>query len=216
MRSMSLWQAFVQFASHRSTSLLLVIWLGFLVSRFALSAPIESDEIVLAFVVMLYWPFQEWWMHRWLLHMRPVRIFGKTWESHFAKVHRLHHESPEDLRYVYLPLRDILSSLFAFVCISALLARQASWVCTFMAAATFSTLVYEWTHSLCHTTYKPKRFWFRKIWQLHRWHHYKNEAYWFSFTVPYLDQWLGTGPDHKAVPKSPTVRRLLGSDAQSD
>ena len=72
------------------------------------------------------------------------------------------------------------------------------------------TLLYEWTHYLTHTRYKPKGKYYRRIWQLHRWHHYKHEGYWFSFTVPYLDGWFGTGPDPKEVERSPTARTLGG------
>jgi hypothetical protein len=35
-----------------------------------------------------------------------------------------------------------------------------------------------------------------------------NEHYWFAFTVPAIDRWLGTGPDPHHVARSPTVRSL--------
>jgi sterol desaturase/sphingolipid hydroxylase (fatty acid hydroxylase superfamily) len=83
-----------------------------------------------------------------------------------------------------------------------------------MATASACTILYEWVHFLTHTDYKPKGSYYRRIWKLHRWHHYKNEHYWFSFTVPWIDAWLGTGPSPQDVPRSPTARDLRPSPSE--
>ena len=89
---MTLGAAFRYFATHSSPWLLFVICSSFWSTRayLALSgnSPFTSLELYIAFGVLTYWPFQEWWMHRWLLHLGSIKIFGKTIEPHFAKTHR--------------------------------------------------------------------------------------------------------------------------------
>jgi sterol desaturase/sphingolipid hydroxylase (fatty acid hydroxylase superfamily) len=67
---------------------------------------------------------------------------------------------------------------------------------------------YEWTHYLIHTSYRPKRRFYRYIWRAHRLHHFKNEHYWFGVTVHLADHVLRTFPAKEAVETSPTARTL--------
>ena len=148
-------------------------------------------------------------MHRLLLHLPPVAIGGRKVEFEFARKHRLHHEDPTRVDLIFLPLSAVLSALIVLLALSWWIGHgDAAYVALFMATASFSTLVYEWTHYLTHSPYKPRSRYFRTIWKQHRWHHYKNEHYWFSFTMPWLDSWLGTGPDVQLVNASGTARHL--------
>ncbi len=211
---MTLGAAFRYFVTHPSPWLLLAICSSFWGTRAYLALtgqdPFNSVELYVAFGILIYWPFQEWWMHKWLLHFGTIKIFGKTFEPHFAKTHRFHHEEPENMKFTFLPAAHILSSLVVFTGVGYLVTSSIAHTAVFMGCASLSTLLYEWTHYLTHTRYKPRGKYYRRIWQLHRWHHYKHEGYWFSFTVPYLDGWFGTGPDPKEVERSPTARTLGG------
>ncbi len=69
-------------------------------------------------------------------------------------------------------------------------------------------LRYEWSHFLIHTPYVPKTRWYRGIWRNHRLHHFKHEGYWMGVTSNLGDRVLGTNPDQRTVPKSPTARTL--------
>lgn len=80
---------------------------------------------------------------------------------------------------------------------------------TFLVCIAVAGLVYEWTHYLIHTDYKPKTAVYRSIWRNHRNHHYKNEHYWFTVTSSgTADRVLQTYPDPAAVENSPTVKNL--------
>jgi hypothetical protein len=204
----SLRDAFHVFIRHPSPFILLFITGSFWVFRLTHQAEWTNTDTFLAAGVVLYWPFQEWWMHRWLLHLKPIQIGSKTIELDFAEKHRLHHENPTDIPLIFLPIQTIFASLLFFSGIVYALSGSFVTVATFMGAASFSTLLYEWTHYLTHTQYKPASSFYRQIWKQHRWHHYKNEAYWFSFTIPYIDGWMGTGPPVKSVPNSDTARTL--------
>ena len=80
---------------------------------------------------------------------------------------------------------------------------------TFLVSVAGLGLVYEWTHYLVHSDYRPRSTAFRAVWRNHRLHHYKNEHYWFTVTsAGTADRLLGTYPEPSAVETSPTVRRL--------
>lgn len=211
----TLTQAFRVFTRHTSPLLLILILLSFLAFRLTSEQSFGSIEILLALGVMLYWPFQEWWMHRALLHLPPISWRGQSYEMNFARIHRLHHADPRDLELAFLPPAVVITSLIAFTSLfywsSGSFERTATW----MVAASLSTLTYEWVHFLTHTDYKPRGSYYRRIWKLHRWHHYKNEHYWFSFTVPWVDQWFGTGPQPTEVPHSPTAKSLRPSPTEA-
>ena len=196
------------FLSHRSPWLLILILSALLAGRLVDSTPLSSSECLIALTASLYWPFQEWWMHRWLLHLKPYQLFGWRIEPSFARLHRLHHEDPKDIPLSFLPTSTIFGALIGFSALIYWLSGSQALTLSWMSAATVSTILYEWVHFLTHTDYRPRGRYYRAIWKLHRWHHYKNEAYWFSFTVPWIDRLFGTGPDPKEVPKSPTVQKL--------
>jgi sterol desaturase/sphingolipid hydroxylase (fatty acid hydroxylase superfamily) len=68
--------------------------------------------------------------------------------------------------------------------------------------------VYEWTHFLIHSAYRPRHALYRRMWRAHRLHHFRNERYWFGVTTHLGDRLLGTFPDRDEVPRSPTARTL--------
>ncbi|NED61599.1 sterol desaturase family protein, partial [Streptomyces sp. SID10244] len=74
-------------------------------------------------------------------------------------------------------------------------------------------IVYEWTHYLIHTDYRPRSRLYRATWRNHRFHHYRNEHYWFTVTTSgTADRLLRTYPDPASVPTSPTAKNLHGRD----
>ena len=72
------------------------------------------------------------------------------------------------------------------------------------------TLHVEWSHFLIHTDYKPKTRPYRHLYDNHRWHHYRNEHYWFGITSTIGDQVLRTAPGRDEVPVSATAKSLPG------
>ena len=114
-KTLTLSEAWVIFVKHPSPAVLLMIFMGFVGARlWVVEDPLIWQEALMVLGVMLYWPFQEWWMHRVLLHLKPIRIFGKEYEASFARIHRLHHEDPKDIPLSFLPLSVIFNSLILF------------------------------------------------------------------------------------------------------
>ena len=79
---------------------------------------------------------------------------------------------------------------------------------SFYVAGFAMALLYEWSHFLIHTDYKPKTRAYRHLYDNHRWHHYRNEHYWFGITSTIGDQVLRTAPGRDDVPVSATAKSL--------
>lgn len=172
--------------------------------------PIRKAEIPLALAVAAWWPLQEWLAHKHLLHLEPFEVGGTRIDPEFARAHRAHHREPRDIDNTLLPLAVLKSAIVANTALWSLLVRDRRLAATGRAVYSTAALVYEWTHFLVHTAYKPRSEFFARIRRNHRNHHYKNEGYWFGFTFPAVDAWLGTEPDPRSVPRSATARDLHG------
>ena len=189
------------------TRLLLLQCLISLAIRCSLEAPTWIDgAIVLG--VMFWWPLQEWLAHLYILHARPKKIGSFTFDSKAARVHRFHHAHPWDLKAIFVPPEVILALMPLHFAFWYIVTPSFSLCWTGMVAFTAASLIYEWIHLFCHVAYRPKTVYFRKVQQNHRAHHFKNEHYWHAFTVPWIDQLFGTGPDPKDTPRSSTTKTL--------
>jgi sterol desaturase/sphingolipid hydroxylase (fatty acid hydroxylase superfamily) len=129
--------------------------------------------------VVVWWPVQEWLAHELILHAPP--------------------------RKVVLILLAVAVSPLVWLGIARGRPKVAA---TGLAATAAMTLVYEWSHFLTHTSHRPRRQWYRTLQRRHRLHHFKDEHNWYGFTMPFVDDLLGTAPDPAGLPTSPTVRTL--------
>ncbi len=173
-------------------------------------------DLVVAGLLIAFQPFSEWLIHVGLLHSKPRRLGPLTIDPPTAQVHRFHHRHPTALKTVLLPWLGVLFILPGIAATMWLL----SWPWTLLGGdhtALFLTATlcgyallatYEWCHFIIHTPYRPKTRYYKSIWRSHRLHHFKNEHFWFGVSSDAADRVLGTFPDHRAVPKSRTVRNL--------
>ena len=163
-------------------------------------------DLPLALGVAAAWPLQEWVLHKAVLHQPPMRIGGRSWEPPHVRRHRLHHLEPWRLDLTLLPL--YVHALAPAVVLVAVWLLPATLAATTVAVYFAMALQYEWIHFLVHTRYRPRGRLYRSLWRNHRLHHFKNEAYWFGFTVATVDGWFGTAPNPRDVATSPTARTL--------
>ena len=166
-------------------------------------------------------PFVEWVIHKYLLHLRPVRVLGRPVEFYGSIQHRNHHLDPADLGRVLLKPIEVISFIvqiaLVLMLITLAVASLAGWAVmplalTAIAFAYLGLLRYEWSHFLIHTPYVPKTRWYRAIWRNHRLHHFKHEGYWMGVSSNLGDRLLRTNPDQRTVAKSPTARTLGAED----
>lgn len=209
-RSITLGEAFTEFTRWPSPRIIATLLLGAIVAR-SLVAGWTMVDLYLAVGMLVAQPFVEWTAHIVLLHMKPVQVGRFTFDPLFARKHREHHADPRIMELTFLPT-VVVVQLAVIVVLAALFAfPRVSMGLTFLVTIGFIGIVYEWTHYLVHTDYRPRRWLYRRLWTHHRLHHYKNENYWFAFTATYPDLAFRTDPDPSEVETSPTVRDILGT-----
>ncbi len=140
--------------------------------RLLLGAPDWRDAVAIAAICAIY-PFGEWAIHVYLLHLPPVPWRGRRVELPTAASHREHHEDPHNLNMVLLaPVEAMLLLGLALpVVIGAgallvglavgpppLAALASAWL-----AGALLVLAYEWCHFLIHTAYRPRSRYFSLV-----------------------------------------------------
>jgi hypothetical protein len=196
---------FLRFGSPRTLIAFLVVALAL---RVYIGGWSWADLIAVAVVIVVQ-PFLEWTLHVFVLHARPQQVRGRTFDTVVARDHRLHHADPRDLPLIFIPRRWCWYLVGSVLLVGLLFPswplRASFWVAAFAMA-----VIYEWSHFLIHTDYKPKSRAYRHLYTNHRLHHYRNENYWFGITSTVGDQILRTDPAKDDVPVSPTAKDLLG------
>ncbi|MFD3429964.1 sterol desaturase family protein [Nocardia fluminea] len=207
-RSLSLRAAAYEFSRHPSPWMIATVFVATLAARFVVGDWQLTDAIV-PVVILAAFPLVEWIIHVTVLHWRPRHLGPLTLDSELARKHREHHVDPRDIPLIFIPPKSLLLTIVALVAIALLAFPRTGLGLTFLLTITTLSLLYEWTHYLIHTDYKPKHALYRAIWRNHRHHHYKNEHYWFTVTTSgTADRLLGTAPDPATTPTSPTARNL--------
>jgi sterol desaturase/sphingolipid hydroxylase (fatty acid hydroxylase superfamily) len=207
------WRSFVR---RPSPPLLGLAILSALALRAALGNYDWRDAAVVAGVIALT-PIAEWLIHVYLLHARPIRVRGRRYDLIAAREHRAHHHAPAELDGVLIPTYAVLIFiaqialtvwLLSFPIHAVIGGNRLAHAATGLLISYLILGAYEWCHFLIHTSYRPKRRYYRSIWRGHRLHHYKNEHYWFGVTSTLGDHLLGTAPDQSEAEKSGTARSL--------
>lgn len=197
-------RAFFSFHSPRTFALVLPLLLG---ARAAVGGFSWADLLVIP-VIAATQPFIEWLIHVYVLHFKPHTVFGRVFDLQIAKFHRAHHRDPWKLDLVFIPRRGGWIGLAIFAALWFLLSPTPQVAMSGVVGTVATAFLYEWTHYLTHTAYRPRGRLYRGLWRYHRLHHFKNEHYWQGVTTHLGDRILGTMPDHTQVPNSPTCRTL--------
>jgi hypothetical protein len=159
-------------------------------------------------IILAAQPFTEWVIHVTVLHWKPVSIRGRTFDPLAARRHRQHHADPKILGLVLVPRRIMVTTCVFEVLAFWLITPTWRLALTGLATAYGMYLTYEWIHFLIHSSYRPKGWYFRRIYRAHRLHHYRNENYWFGVTINVADHLLHTFPGKDDVPVSETAFTL--------
>ncbi len=207
-RSTSLRDAAAAFLRHPSPWIIGVLFVGAVSVRVAVGDWRLSD-LWTPLVMLAVFPFFEWVVHVCILHWRPRRVGALTIDPLLSRKHRAHHVDPRDVPLVFIPWQVFFWLLPVIVAIGVFAFPRLGLGLTYMVVVGALGLGYEWTHYLIHSDYRPKSRIYRAVWRNHRLHHYKNEHYWFTVTTSgTADRVLGTYPDPRTTPTSPTVRDL--------
>jgi len=177
------------------------------------------SDIWAPLVFVALFPFIEWTIHVFILHWRPRKVVGVYVDTLLARDHRRHHADPRDVPLVFVPWRALIWVILLAggvlpLGIGRLAGASLGGILSYMLTEAVALGIYEWTHYLIHSDYKPRTRAYKAIWRNHRLHHYKNEHYWFSITTSGTsDRVLGTYPDPAQVQTSRTAKNLHGEVA---
>src|ERR671937_70862 len=83
-------------------------------ARIALGDFSWRDAVAVAAMVVVY-PFGEWAIHVYLLHLKPFAFRGRPVELGTARAHREHHEQPNDLFMILLAPSEAIALLLLAV-----------------------------------------------------------------------------------------------------
>ncbi|MGV0850315.1 sterol desaturase family protein [Mycolicibacterium phlei] len=170
----------------------------------------QISDAAVPLVMLAVFPFFEWVVHVLVLHWRPKRLGPLTIDPLLAREHRAHHRDPRAVPLIFIPWKSLAAWVLPVTVAVGLLAfPRLGMGLTFLVCIGTLGLLYEWTHYLIHSDYKPRTRIYRAIWRNHRNHHFKNEHYWFTVTSSgTADRLLGTCPDPATVETSPTAKNL--------
>lgn len=199
--------ALAVFLRQPSVRLLFAIVLAALGVRVALGAWSLWD-LAVALGWLAFWPLQEWLIHVFILHYRPLTLFGRTLDFKVPKLHRAHHQDPWRLDLVFIPIHVFAFVPFVVGALVLLAPAPPQLVATGAVAYFALSLHYEWVHFMIHTRYRPRLAYYQRLARNHLLHHFRNEHYWYGVTMLQADGWLRTAPEPAAVPKSPTCLSL--------
>ena len=214
----TLGQAWKEFLGKRSPRLIAFGIAVTLAIRVIAGGPLTWRDAVAAAALIVIYPFGEWAIHVYLLHLKPFRFRGERVELATARAHREHHEQPHDLFMILLAPSEAMALMFLAVPLTPALAGLGiaaaggsvpyGALLTGVLTGQVLVAIYEWTHFLIHTAYRPRSGAYKAVWRNHRLHHFKNEHYWHGITNTLADHVLRTAPDQKEVPRSTTARTL--------
>ncbi|MGO4445062.1 sterol desaturase family protein [Mycobacterium sp. 2YAF39] len=198
-----------EFVKHPSPWMIGAVLIAAIIARVVVGDWQLTDAVV-PLVMLALFPFFEWMIHVFILHWRPKRVGPLTIDPLLSREHRAHHVDPRSIPLIFIPWKSLATWVLPLTVAVAVLAfPRLGMGLTYLVCIGVAGLVYEWTHYLIHTDYKPKTPVYRTIWRNHRNHHYKNEHFWFTVTSSgTADRVLRTYPDPAAVESSPTVKNL--------
>lgn len=195
------------FWSHPSPLILLMVLVGLAAMRWQAGAWHWRDAAI-ALAVWALFPINEWVIHVFMLHYKPRRVFGFTVDFYLPKTHRRHHAQPWDLSWVFVPRHVHFLVLGSLALVYGLLPAWRNELLTFGLVYLLLGLHYEWVHYLAHISWcPPLKYYERRVLE-HRWHHFRNENYWWGVSMGLGDRLFGTAPDAKDIGRSGTNRDL--------
>ncbi len=199
-----MWKEVRAFVSHTS------IWgmgLVFLIGLVMTADHFDRGVVWLAIAIGIsLFYITEYTTHRFVFHGKPPK--NPQLLKVFKRLHYDHHESPTDLRLLFLPIWYGLLNMVVVWVVTFLLTRSLVVPWALITGATASLLYYEWTHFVAHRPIIPQTSWGKWMKKYHLWHHFKNEHYWFGVTNPSMDYLGSTYKSVEDVELSPTARKL--------
>ncbi len=198
------------FLSDRSPQILILMTLSCGGIRLAMGHWSIWDGAIAA-GLFLCWPLNEWLIHVYLLHYKPITFRGRQFDFQLPQTHREHHADPWRLERVFIPKHIFPITLPLLLLAAVWIAPTLELAMTFLSVYFLLGLNYEWTHYLSHVRWNiPIGYYQRRV-KAHRAHHFRNENLWWGVSRGEADWLLRTAPDIAGTESSGTTKSLLPS-----
>jgi len=156
------------------------------------ASPINSADTTAFLSAVVFWCFQEYFLHEKVLHSQM------DWAG--KEIHQGHH----DLPYFHISI-DPAPLMVGWLGVSGLVFKAVlpSLPLALSATLGYATagLFYEWSHYIVHTRVAPPNTFWKTVKENHMRHHCVDSRYWYSFSFPWMDDWFGTNPPIDEVKK---------------
>ena len=189
--------------------LILVTLTGFFVGFRLYLGNWSWADLIAPAIIFAFWPLLEWLIHVFMLHYKPVTIFGRKIDFLLPQTHREHHAEPWKLKRVFIPLHVFPLVAPALIVAIFLIMPSAELAAGALATYFLLALNYEFCHYLAHIRWSPPSEYYRRRVRLHRYHHFKNENTWWGVSMGLADVLLGTAPDPQDTERTGTTGSLL-------
>jgi hypothetical protein len=170
------------FFFSRGPLVIAITLVNILFYRFSTLGPIGVPDVIVFVGSIVFWWFQEHFLHGKLLHSK-FDWYGK-------RIHKDHHKKP----YFHISV-DPVGLMLGWLATAHLIFRLIFPVPIAISATlgyAGAGLFYEWSHFIVHTKVKPRsRFW-KQMRDNHIRHHCVDENYWLAFSLPAIDDIFGT------------------------
>jgi len=103
-------EAIREFFRHASPWIVVVALATAVVARLRVGDWSAWDVLPVA-LVFVYWPIQEWLIHVFILHFKPVQIGNREIDFRVPRKHRQHHRNPWVISLLFIPLHSFLYSI---------------------------------------------------------------------------------------------------------
>jgi hypothetical protein len=201
------------FVSHRSPQLIALAVLMAAIARVWVGG-LTWIDVAVGLAALAYFPVNEWLIHVFMLHYRPRKLLGRTIDFYLPKTHRWHHAEPWNMEWIFIP-RHVHRLIFPLIVLVVVLA--GSWrgpILSYFVVYLLLGLHYEWVHYLAHIPWCPDITYYKRRVREHRWHHFRNENYWWGVSMGMGDRLFRTAPAVEETGRSGTAATLgIGGSA---
>mmetsp|Transcript_6010 Transcript_6010/g.8500 ORF Transcript_6010/g.8500 Transcript_6010/m.8500 type:complete len:277 (+) Transcript_6010:147-977(+) len=171
------------FGPDRGPRIILVLIAAMMFWRASFGSFTTMDAAIYSGTIVFWW-FQEHFLHQKLLHSKQNWIGKEIHQSHHDNAYFSVSIDPAPLMVGWL----LVATLIFRVILPEPLSLTAS------LAYACAGMFYEWTHYIVHTRVKPPNEFWKRVRDHHVRHHQVNSNFWFGFSLPMIDDIFGTNP----------------------
>ena len=167
--------------------------------------PLGWGDAIVAVALVAYFPVNEWLIHVFMLHYKPRKIFGYTVDFYLPVTHRRHHADPWNPEWVFIPRHIHYTTPITIAVILWVLWPWKELAMTGVTVYLLLGLHYEWVHFLAHIPWCPDIGYYQRRVREHRYHHFRNENYWWGVSMGMGDRIFRTAPPVETVGRTGTT-----------